>query len=300
MSTRRVILTAAMMAWSLASAIGAEADRQAADEAAIRKAVEAYVAAFNQADAKALAVLWAPEAVYTNPMSGEQVVGREAIEGQFAAIFAEAKDAKLEATTDSIGFVSPNVAVEQGTAKVILPDQAPAESQYTAVYVKREGQWLLDRVTEEDVVAVPSHSEHLKELEWMIGRWVDQDDTATVVTECDWTKNNNFITRSFTVQIQDRIDMAGMQIIGWDPAAKQIRSRVFDSDGGFGQATWKKKGNRWYIQQSGVLADGRKSSAVHIITYVDDDTCTLQAVNRTVDGELLPNVDEVEVLRQAP
>jgi len=45
------MLTVAMMAWSLASAIGAEADRQAADEAAIRKAVEAYVAAFNQADA---------------------------------------------------------------------------------------------------------------------------------------------------------------------------------------------------------------------------------------------------------
>ena len=108
----------------------------------------------------------------------------------------------------------------------------------------------------------------------MIGRWVDQDDQATVVTECNWTKNNNFITRSFTIQIRDRIDMAGMQIIGWDPSTKQIRSWVFDSDGGFGQATWKKKDNRWYIQQSGVLPDGRKSSAVNIITRLDDNTCT--------------------------
>jgi uncharacterized protein (TIGR02246 family) len=294
------MLAVALMAWGLASAVGAEVDRQAAEEAAIRKAVEAYVAAFNQGDSKALAAMWSPEAVYTNPLSGEQVVGREAIEKQFAAIFAEAKGAKLEATTDSIGFVSPNVAVEQGTAKVIRPDQSPGESQYTAVYVKRDGQWLLDRVTEEDVVVVPSHHEHLKELEWMIGRWVDQDDTATVVTECDWTKNSNFITRSFTVQIQDRIDMAGMQIIGWDPAAKQIRSWVFDSDGGFGQATWKNKDNRWYIQQTGILPDGRKSSSVSIITKVDDNTCTLQSVNRAVDGELLPNVDEVEVVRQAP
>ena len=118
---KRVMLTAAMMAWSLASAIGAEADRQAADEAAIRKAVESYVAAFNQGDAKALAAMWSPEAVYTNPLSGEQVVGREAIEKQFAAIFAEAKGAKLEAKTDSIQFVSPSVAVEHGTAKVIRP-----------------------------------------------------------------------------------------------------------------------------------------------------------------------------------
>lgn len=295
---KRVVLTVAMMAWGLTSAIGAEADRQAADKAAIRKAVESYVAAFNQGDAKALAAKWAPEAVYTNPLSGEQVVGREAIEQQFAAIFAEAKGAKLQAATNSIGFVSPNVAVEQGTAKVIRPDQAPEESEYTAVYVKREGQWLLDRVTEEDMPVVASHYEQLKDLEWMIGRWVDEDDQATVVTECNWTRNNNFLTRSFTVQIRDRIDMAGMQVIGWDPAAKQIRSWVFDSDGAFGQGTWKKKDNRWYIQQSGVLPDGRKSSSVNIITFVDDSTCTLQSVNRTVDGELLPNVEEVKITKQ--
>jgi len=295
---KRVILTAAFVACGLASAIGAEADRQDADEAAIGKAVESYVAAFNQGDAKALAALWSPEAVYTNPASGEQVVGREAIEKQFTAIFAEAKNAKLEATTGSVQFVSPNVAVEQGMAKVNRPDQAPDESEYTAVYVKRDGQWLLDRVTEEDVAAVPSHYEHLKELEWMIGRWVDQDDDATVVTECNWTRNNNFLTRSFTIQIRDRIDMAGMQVIGWDPSTKQIRSWAFDSDGGFGEGTWKKKDNRWYIQQSGILPDGRKSSSVNIITCVDDSTCTLQSVNRTVDGELLPNVDEVQVTKE--
>ncbi len=298
MPTRRVMLTVATLAWSLATAIGAASDRQTTEEAEIRKAVEAYVAAFNQADAKALAALWSPEAVYTNPLSGEQVVGREAIEGQFAAIFAEAQGARLEATTDSIQFISPSVAVEHGTAKVLVPEQSPEETQYTAVYVKREGQWLLDRVTEETVPVVTSHYEQLKDLEWMVGSWVDQDDEATVVTECNWTRNNNFLTRSFTVQVRDRIDMAGMQIIGWDPATKQVRSWVFDSDGGFGQATWKKKDNRWYIQQSGVLPDGRESSAVNIITYVDDNTCTLQSVNRTVDGELLPNVEEVTISKQ--
>ena len=205
--------------------------------------MESYVAAFNQGDAKALAAMWSPEAVYTNPLSGEQVVGREEIEKQFAAIFADAKGAKLEAKTDSIQFVSPSVGIEHGTAKVIVPDQAPEETEYTAVYVKRDDQWLLDRVTEEDVLVIPSHYEQLKDLEWMIGRWVDQDDNATVVTECNWTKNNNFITRSFTVQIRDRIDMAGMQVIGWDPAAKQIRSWVFDSDGGLARGRGRRRTN---------------------------------------------------------
>ena len=294
---RQVISIFALMATSLASMANAQDDRQSSDEMAIRKAVEAYVAAFNKGDAKALAAMWAPEAVYTNPLTNEDVVGREAIEGQFAGIFEGAKGARLESTTLSIGFVSPNVAVEQGLAKVILADQVPEESQYSAVYVKRDGQWLLDRVTEEVVPVVISHYEHLKALEWMVGSWVDQDEEATVITECNWTRNNNFLTRSFTVQVGDQINMAGMQIIGWDPAEKRIRSWVFDSDGGFGQAIWTKKDNSWHIQQTGVLPDGRKSSVVNIITYVNDNTCTLQSVNRTVDGELLPNIAEVQITK---
>jgi uncharacterized protein (TIGR02246 family) len=294
----RLMITAVLMTWSLGTVNGAYAADQAADEAAIRKAVEAYVSAFDQQDAKALAALWSPEAVYTNPLSGEQVVGREAIQEQFAGIFAESPGAKLEAMTQSVQFISPGVAVEHGTAKLIASDQAPLETAYTAIYVKRDDQWLLDRVTEEDVIEVPSHYEQLKDLEWLVGRWTDQDDLATVVTDCHWTRNNNFLVRSFTVEVSDRIDMAGLQIIGWDPAAKQIRSWVFDSDGGFGQGTWKQKENRWFVEQKGVLADGRQSSAVNIITKLDDNTCTLQSVNRTVDGELLPNIDEVQVTKE--
>ena len=295
---KRAMLTAAMVAWGLVSATAAEGDRQATDEAAIRKTVESYVAVFNQGDAKALASLWSPEAVYMNPISGEQVVGREEIKKQFDAIFAEGKGAKLEAKTDSIQFVSPNVAVEHGTAKILRADQAPEESEYTAVYVKRDGQWLLDRVTEEDVPIVTSHHEELKKLGWMIGTWTDQDDQDRVETTCQWTKNQNFMTRSFTLSVGDRIDMAGMQIVGWDPAAKRIRSWVFDSDGGFSEGVWSKKGNSWYIQSVGTLPDGRKASSVNIITYVDNDTCTWQSVNRVAGGELLPNVDEVAMVRE--
>ncbi len=294
---KRMLLTLAALVWCLAPANGAEVEGQAAEEGAIHKAVELYVASFNRGDAKALAALWTPEAVYTNPLSGEQVVGREAIEKQFAGIFEDSKMAKLEASTTSIDFISPGVAIEQGTAKLLLPDQEPEESEYSAIYVKRDGQWLLDRVTEESVIKAPSHYEQLKDLEWLVGKWVDQDDQATVTTECNWAKNNNFLVRSFTVQVLDRVDLSGMQIVGWDPAAKQIRSWVFDSDGGFGQGTWTRNGNRWSIQQSGVLSDGRKSSAVNILTYLDDNSVTLQSINRMVDGQLLPNIDEVKITK---
>lgn len=295
---RRCGLVSVLLAAWLAAVGQAQEDRQREDEAAIRKAVEAYVACFNQGDAQALAALWSPEAVYINPISGEQVVGRAAIQQQFTSIFADATGIRLEATTQAIQFISPNVAIEQGSAKVTRSEQTAEESEYTAVYVKRDGQWLLDRVTEEDVPVITSHYEQLKDLEWMIGVWVDQDEESQIVTSCQWTKNRNFLTRFFTVTVRDQLDMSGLQIIGWDPAAKQIRSWVFDSGGGFGEGRWTKKESRWFIQSTGTLPDGKKSSAVHIITYLDQDRFTWQSVNREAGGEILPNVDEVMVVRQ--
>jgi hypothetical protein len=170
---------------------------------------------------------------------------------------------------------------------------------YSAVHVKRDGQWLLDRVSESDApVPPPSNYEHLKELEWMVGSWVDRDENATIQTDCEWAKNKNFMTRSFAVVIGDQVDMAGMQIIGWDPAAKQIRSWVFDSDGGFGEGKWTHTGDKWFIQAAGTLADGRQTSATNVMRYIDDDSLTWQSINREVDGELLPNVDEVLIVRK--
>ena len=273
---------------------------QAADKAAIEKAVESYTTAFNAKDAKALAAHWSPEAVYINPLTGSQVEGREAITKEFTAILAALKDAKLAVDVESIRFISPGVAVEDGVSKLISAGGKPQETTYTAIHVKHGGKWLLDRVTEEDVPVVLSHYEQLKELEWMLGTWVDGDDQARIETTCQWTRNKNFITRSFTVSIKDRIDMAGMQIIGWDPAAKQIRSWVFDSDGGFAEGRWTKKDNRWSITTTGTTPDGRKASSVNVITYVDDNRFKWQSVSRMADGELLPNIDEVVVVRGKP
>ena len=232
-----------------------------------------------------------------NPLTGSQVEGRDAIAKEFEAILAELTETKLAVDVESIRFISPGVAVENGVAKLISADDEPQETSYTAIHVKRDGEWLLDRVTEEDVPVILLHYEQLKDLEWMIGAWVDGDDQDRIETTCQWTRNKNFITRSFTVSIQDRIDMAGMQLIGWDPEAKQIRSWVFDSDGGFAEGRWTKKGNRWSITTTGTLPGGGKASSVNIITVVDENQFKWQSVNRTAGRELLPNIDEVVVVR---
>ena len=275
-----------------------EAEQPPADEAAIRKTVESYVAAFNKADAQALAEHWSETAVYTNRLTGEEAVGRAAIAEQFAAIFQEKKDLKLEVAIESIRLLSPNVAVEHGTAKLLAPEGEPEEIKYTAIYIKQGDQWLLDRVTDGTDEAPPSHYEQLKTLEWMVGSWVDEDEEARVETECNWTKNRNFLTRSYSIVVGDQIEMSGMQVIGWDPAAKTIRSWTFDSEGGFAEATWTFQKDRWHIHNKGVLADGRRASAINIMKPVDANSFTWQTTERTAGGELLPNVDEVLIVRK--
>jgi uncharacterized protein (TIGR02246 family) len=272
---------------------------QAEDEATIRKSVDAYVVAYNNRDAEKLASFWSPDAVYLNPETGDEVVGHEAIKEQFANIFAGQDDGKLSVDVQSVEFISPTVAMERGTAVVARPDTEPENTDYAAIHVKRDGKWLLDRVSEEEAPVMRSNYERLKDLDWMIGTWVDQDENSRVDMTCKWTKNQSFITRSFTASIGDRIDISGMQIIGWDPSTGKIRSWVFDSDGGFGEGTWTKKGNRWIINATATLPDGGKSSAVNTMTVLDNNSITWESSGRDLDGEILPNIGPIKVVRDA-
>ena len=275
----------------------------AADEkaeiGAIRQRVDTYVAAFNRGDAKAVAALWSDNAVYISPHSGEKRTGRAAIQASFAELFAADNQLRLSVDVDSVRLISADVAMEEGTATFLSSDGPPSTSQYTVIHVKRDDQWYIDSVRETILPSPASHYEQLKELAWMIGEWIDADDNASVQTTCSWTKNKNFIQRRFSISVQDRIDLEGIQVIGWDPAERTIRSWVFDTDGGFGQGVWTRDGNRWVIRARGTLADGALASSVRIVTYLDENTFTVQAVGREHDGQLLPNIDEFKVVRVA-
>jgi uncharacterized protein (TIGR02246 family) len=295
---RSLLPIVAVLIWSSGPLRAQEPTEPSPAEAAIRACAPAYVKAFNAHDSKAVADQWSPEAVYINRSTGEEVTGREAIAAQFDALFKERPDLKIDVSVESIRFLSPNVAVEQGTSKLLSPNSDPEEIDYTAVYVKREGKWLLDRVTDDEPEVIPSHYEQLKPLEWLVGHWVDQDEEVRIDFECNWAKNQNFLVRSFTVAAGDRIDMSGMQVIGWDAAAKTIRSWTFDSDGGFAEATWNKQGDQWFISNTGVLADGQKITMVNVVKPVDENSFTWQTVERTVGGDLLPNIDEVMIVRE--
>ena len=186
-------------------------------------------------------------------------------------------------------FLVPNRGDSQGT-----------ELGYYPVHRSKEGKWTLDAIGDVSLPATTSNANKMQELEWMVGQWVDEDENATIETTCSWTPNQAFLRRAFKISIQNRVDLAGLQVIGWDTDAEVFRSWIFDSAGAFANDEWSKEGDRWIVKSAGVLFGGQKSSAVRIITPIDDDSFTLAVVNREVDGELLPDIDKVTVVRQVP
>ncbi|MFT5525817.1 MAG: hypothetical protein ACI9G1_002301 [Pirellulaceae bacterium] len=280
----------------------AAADPQANDRQALVDTIHSYVAAYNKGDATAVAAHWSSNGVWVEQDSGDRITGSVALRDHFNEIFAAADRPRLNVMVDSIRFIAENVAVEDGTAQLVDTEGA-SESGYTAIHVKEKGNWKVDSVRENaiSVTASPASAskyESLRELEWLVGEWTDASEESTIETNCKWTKNRNFLTQSFRVVVGGQVHMEGTQIIGWDPVNETIRSWVFDSDGGFGQGLWTRKGeNRWVVKAAHNLADGSTASSVNMFRYISDGSYGWQSIGREVNGEFTPNIDEVIVTR---
>jgi uncharacterized protein (TIGR02246 family) len=269
-----------------------------ADEAALLKNAGAFVEAFHKGDAKAVAAFWTADGDYTD-QTGKRLSGRDAIEKSFATFFAENKGAKLRIEIEGLRFITPDVAIEDGMTAVFTPDGAPpSRAKYSIVHVKKDGKWCLGSVRDSAYVA-PSNYEHLKVLEGLIGSWAADNANGGEIARISfaWSEGQNFITSTFATTFKNINVGGGTQWIGWDPAAKNVRSWSFHANGGFGEGAWSQDGTTWTIKTSAVLADGKKATATDIITFVDADTVTFSAKDRMLDGKPLPDVKEIKLKR---
>jgi uncharacterized protein (TIGR02246 family) len=266
----------------------------------IEAEVAAYVEAFNAKDAAALSQHWSEHGVYVRPSDGARLVGREAIQKEFASTFADRPDAVLAVKVETIRFVTSEVAIEEGTALVTsAPDTIPSRTDYTAVHVKRDGQWQVDSIRETQLPeGDETASERLAELGWLVGDWHDQSPDSSLETKVTWTKNKTFLSYSFKISTGNIDELEGTQIVGWDPVLKVIRSWMFDSEGGFGEGVWSRDGDRWLVKFHQILADGRTASSTNVYTLIDAESFSWQSIGREVDGDFLPNVAPVVLIRQ--
>jgi uncharacterized protein (TIGR02246 family) len=296
---RWLLLATAASVVIVAVSLGA-AEKQAAgksDEEAIRAAIKSYEAAYNRGDAKALAAHWGANAEWVSP-SGERFQGREAIEREMETMFAEAKGLKIEVLDPSVRLVSPEVALEEGTVRVTRPNEPSSTSTYVAVHAKKNGQWKLESVRETSTPDVQPQ-EQLKQLEWMVGEWIDESPDVVVEHRCRWSEDRHYLLGQFVVQWEGRPALKGDLRIGWDPLTRQIKSWIFDSEGGYAEGFWTRLGDGWVVKMTGVRSDGSTASSTNTYVPLRRDQYQYTSVDRIVGGEHQPD-QSTRIVRKPP
>jgi uncharacterized protein (TIGR02246 family) len=278
----------------------AEPAARGVDEKEIRALLDAFTKAFDAGDAAAAAATYSENGIVVDEQ-GERTEGRAAIRDLYARSFADNPGSTIAVQVESLRFLGPETAIEEGrtTIKPAAGAVAPDVSRFVAVYIKQDGQWRQGVVRDEPAHDIAPH-ERLKELEWLVGDWVNESQDAIVSTTCAWAKGGNFLDREFTMKTEGRPVLSGTQRIGWDPLKKQFKTWIFDSEGGHGEGYFTRIGDEWVIKVEGVREDGRPASATNIITRLGKDRMSWRSVQRTLGGAAIPGVDEFVIVRKPP
>jgi uncharacterized protein (TIGR02246 family) len=253
-----------------------------------------YQEAYDRGDAKALASFYAEDVDYIDE-DGVETKGRGKMEELFTEYFHASPGAKIAITIEAVKQLAPDVQVNRGVATVTVPDGLTTSTRYVAVLAKKNTGWQICQLTETAAPA-PSAFSQLEALKWLIGNWENKDADQTVESKVEWAGDNNFLVRTFKLKGEEA-ETDGWEIVGWDPDCQQIRSWIFDSNGGFGESSWSYDGGHWLIRASNVLPDGSRSTAENLLTKIDDSKFTWESRNRTLDGESQGSLPKVVVHR---
>ncbi len=270
------------------------------DEEAIRRTAETFGKAYAEGDAKAAAAHFTENAEYVDE-HGNRFQGRDEIERNFARFFADNKGVGFEIEIESIRFVDPSMAVEDGTSTIISREGEPrGRSRYVAVHLKTGGQWLVAMVREETLRGERRHREELRQLEWLTGEWIDEADESIVMFTCRAVDDGHFLLREFRVTVAGDEVISGSQRIGWDPLTGRLRAWTFDSQGGHFEGVWRRDGDTWVLNSTGVTADGETASGTSVFRILDSHTITWQAVDHEIEGVRQPDSETYTLVRVGP
>jgi uncharacterized protein (TIGR02246 family) len=266
-------------------------DRKA-DLEALRKAGQEFVQAFDKGDAKALAAFWTDGGVFHDE-SGQDLRGRAAIEKAYTDLFKEKPKSKLEIEVQSIHFPSRDTAVEDGVLRLKTTDpELPTSTRYSVLHVRQDGKWKVAIVREWG-----ADEEKLEDVAWLVGNWAAKSKNREVENSYTWNEKKTLIRGRFIVKEGDRVTSSGTQTIGLDPQTGQLRSWIFEEDGGHGQSLWVRDGNRWVLDAAGVLSNGAEYTAVNVVTPINNDEFVWRSVERTLGDANLPDTDPIKLKR---
>lgn len=297
--THALVVGVALLLGSSAVARAQSSD----DEKAIRAAGVAYQEALTKGDGKALAALWTADGDIVDA-HGMVMKGRDTM----ALTTPPAPGAKVPAYRihdTSLRFLTPDVALEDGMIDILTPGAPPLVGRFSATWVRQGGTWKLAGLREAQLPGSTGAAQ-LTDLDWMVGDWTVVDNAPTdpkagarpaMEVSVRWNAGRTFLLRDMKITpaaadgVEPAVALNVVQRIGWDPLSRQIRSWVFSSDGGHGEAFWSRDGNSWIARTSAVLPDGSQTAALNVYTYDGKDRCTWQSFHTHAGGEQLPPVN---------
>ena len=272
----------------------------AADAKGVQAAMAALADAFNEADAAKCAAVFTADAEFIDD-AGNGVRGRAEIQKVLAGFIAKNKGAKIQFTLDDPRQVAPDVILQDGESVCTVPDKKSQSSRrYTVVFARQEKKWAIASLRDfPDEREEVDNTDRIKELSWMIGEWIDENDAGIVATTCRWSQDKHYILRDFTVKVKGKDALSGIQRIGVDPLTRQLKGWAFDSENGHGETTWIKNGEQWLVKATGVTSDGDPASATYLFTPVGKDRVQWKTMHRVVGDRVEPDV-EVTIVRKGP
>ncbi len=271
-------------------------------EDGVRKLVEAFNKGYNSGDANALTALFADDAAIIDS-EGAEIRGRDQLSIHYKSAFAEGPTTKISGELESIRFPTPDVGSASGRfALVDAHGDVLVSGRFSLIAVRKGDGWKIAELQDQSVKATgPAESQaQIQKLAWMVGDWVDEGPDIEVRTSVRWAEDEHFLVRTYSLRIGGEPARSGTQWIGWDSQSEQIKSWVFDSQGGHGEGLWTESEGRWIVKAMGVLGDGRSSSATQIIEPVNKDSIRFRSIDRIVGEEVQPDLGEVILVRRPP
>jgi uncharacterized protein (TIGR02246 family) len=271
----------------------------AAVEKAVRDTLVAYVEAYNKKDPARMVELFTQDGTLVD---SENVAtrGREAINQEFTSAFAEPTTYTLDGKTERVRMITPDVAQAEGISRLISPREATIANRFLALLARQGDAWKIAEIREYPAPAASvTPYERLKELEWMVGEWVDESEDVQVSTTVRWGQGKACLVRDYSVRIKDEPATSGLMVIAWDPQTQQIRSWIFNADGGRGEASWTRATDKqWVVKAQGSTGDGQPTSATQVISLVNKDAIRTSSTDRIVGGEIAGDVEDVIMVRK--
>ena len=294
----RVRAARAAAAAELDAAKAAAEKGESAELAAVREANREFARAYARGDAKAVAAMWTESGEYDG-LDAEPLRGRAALEAAYARFFKDNPKATLEARVESVRLLGPRAAVEEGTLRSGLAGEQKRgqETRFSSFLVLEDKGWRFASVREwEGEATEPPVS--LADLAWLAGDWSGKGKQGEARLSYTLDENKAFLRSRYSVSKDGTVVRSGTQVIAKDPNAG-LRSWQFEDDGGFGEWSWSRDGDRWVIEGTATLPDGSEETASHLLVPLDKDTFTWQMLGRSSGGVEEPGRPPVKVRRVA-